>query len=37
MTRKILLGFALAGLVVVALTGAFVQLARGQRPALLGT
>jgi hypothetical protein len=28
---------ALAGLVVVALTGAFVQLARGQRPALLGT
>jgi hypothetical protein len=37
MTRKILLGLALAGLVVVALTGAFVQLARGQRPALLGT
>jgi hypothetical protein len=38
MTRtRILLGLALAGLVVVALTGAVIQLARGQRPALLTT
>jgi hypothetical protein len=37
MRKRILLGLALAGLVVVALTGAVIQLARGQRPALLGT
>ena len=33
--RKLLLGLALAGVVVVALAGAVVQLARGERPALL--
>jgi hypothetical protein len=33
--KRILLGLALAGLVVLALAGAAVQLARGQRPALL--
>jgi hypothetical protein len=38
MTRKrILFGLALVGLFVVAVTGAVVQLARGERPALLGT
>jgi hypothetical protein len=35
--KRILLGLALTGLVVVALTGAVLQLARGKRPALLGT
>jgi hypothetical protein len=33
--KRILLGLALTGLLVVALFGAVVQLARGQRPALL--
>jgi hypothetical protein len=33
--KRILLGLAVAGLVVVAVCGAVVQLARGQRPVLL--
>jgi hypothetical protein len=33
--RRILLGLALAGLVTLAVVGAVVQLARGERPALL--
>jgi hypothetical protein len=37
MRRKILFGLALTGLVIVALVGAVIQLARGQRPALLTT
>jgi hypothetical protein len=35
--RRIILGLALAGLVVLALAGAAVQLARGERPVLLAT
>jgi hypothetical protein len=35
--RRILLGLALAGLLVLAVIGAVVQLARGERPALLAT
>ncbi len=35
--KRILLGLALAGLLALALIGAVVQLARGQRPALLAT
>jgi hypothetical protein len=33
--RRIILGLALAGLVVLALAGASMQLARGERPVLL--
>jgi hypothetical protein len=33
--RRIILGLALAGLVVLALAGAAVQLVRGERPVLL--
>jgi hypothetical protein len=33
--RRLILGLALAGLLVVALTGAALQLLRGERPALL--
>jgi hypothetical protein len=33
--RRIILGLALAGLVVLALVGATVQLVRGERPVLL--
>jgi hypothetical protein len=33
--KRILLGLAVAGLVIVAVVGAAVQLARGQRPVLL--
>jgi hypothetical protein len=33
--KRILLGLALAGLVTLAVIGAVVQLARGERPALL--
>jgi hypothetical protein len=33
---KLLLGIAMAALVVVAVLGALVQLVRGQRPPLLG-
>jgi hypothetical protein len=33
--RRIILALALAGLVVLALVGAVLQLARGERPALL--
>jgi hypothetical protein len=33
--RRIILGLALAGLVVLALAGAAMQLARGERPVLL--
>lgn len=33
--KQILLGLALAGLVTLAVIGAAVQLARGERPALL--
>jgi hypothetical protein len=33
--RRLILGLALAGLVVVALVGAAAQLVRGERPALL--
>jgi hypothetical protein len=33
--RRIILGLALAGLVVLALAGAAMQLVRGERPALL--
>jgi hypothetical protein len=33
--RKLILGLALAGLLVVALVGAAAQLVRGERPALL--
>jgi hypothetical protein len=35
--KRILLALALAGLVALALIGAVVQLARGERPALLAT
>jgi hypothetical protein len=35
--KRILLGLALAGLLVLALVGALTQLARGKRPALLAT
>jgi hypothetical protein len=35
--RRIILGLALAGLVVLALAGAAVQLVRGERPVLLAT
>jgi hypothetical protein len=35
--RRIILGLALAGLVVLALAGAAMQLARGERPVLLAT
>jgi hypothetical protein len=35
--KRILLGLAVAGLVIVAVVGAAVQLARGQRPVLLAT
>jgi hypothetical protein len=34
MTRMLLIALVLTGLVAVALGGAFVQLARGRRPAL---
>jgi hypothetical protein len=33
--KRIMLGLALTGLVLLALAGAAVQLARGERPALL--
>jgi hypothetical protein len=33
--QRLILGLALAGLVILAIAGAAVQLARGQRPALL--
>jgi hypothetical protein len=33
--RRIILGLALAGLVVLALAGAAMQLVRGERPVLL--
>jgi hypothetical protein len=33
--RRILLGLALAGLLILAVVGAVLQLARGKRPALL--
>jgi hypothetical protein len=33
--KRILLGLVLAGLIVLALCGAVLQLARGERPALL--
>jgi hypothetical protein len=33
--RRLILGLALAGLVVLALAGAVLQLARGERPVLL--
>jgi hypothetical protein len=33
--RRLILGLALAGLLVVALAGAALQLLRGERPALL--
>jgi hypothetical protein len=33
--KRILLGLAVAGLLIVAVVGAVVQLARGQRPVLL--
>jgi hypothetical protein len=35
--RRIILGLALAGLLVVALVGATAQLLRGERPVLLAT
>jgi hypothetical protein len=33
--RRLILGLAVAGLVVLALAGAVLQLARGERPVLL--
>jgi hypothetical protein len=33
--RRLILGLALAGLLVIALAGAAAQLVRGERPALL--
>jgi hypothetical protein len=33
--KRVLLGLAVAGLIVIAVFGAVVQLARGQRPVLL--
>jgi hypothetical protein len=33
--RRLILGLALAGLLILALSGAALQLARGERPALL--
>jgi hypothetical protein len=33
--RRIIIGLALAALFVIAVTGALLQLARGQRPVLL--
>ncbi len=35
--RQLILGLALAGLLTLAIMGAAVQLARGQRPILLAT
>ena len=37
MRSRIILGLALTGLVILAIAGAAVQLARGERPALLAT
>jgi hypothetical protein len=37
MRKRIFLGLAVAGLILIALGGAAVQLARGERPALLAT
>jgi hypothetical protein len=35
--KRLILGLALAGLLILAIAGAAVQLARGERPVLLAT